>query len=267
MNNSTKVWLFILGTSLFLLVLGYQLGGRLGLFIGFLMAIAFNIMIFFFGEDRLLTKMSARPAKGQDAWGLNSKAERFSNLVGIECPRIYIFPSESITCFCTSQRLGRGSIAFSEGLLLRLRDEELEAIVAHQICQINRMDNFAFSASSTIANSLVGFGSLLDRYLPFRFFETLLSPLGWLIIKPISPANSFYQTDTATIELLDNRFVLGKVLWKLEGYAQSLPLDIPPCTSHLFITHPQSIQQKNIFLKLHPPIEFRLQNLMGYFPP
>ncbi|HWU42695.1 MAG TPA: hypothetical protein VN132_04625, partial [Bdellovibrio sp.] len=45
-DTSTKVWFFILSTSLALLVLGYQFGERLGLMIGFLLAVLLNFMVF-----------------------------------------------------------------------------------------------------------------------------------------------------------------------------------------------------------------------------
>lgn len=267
MNNSTKVWLFILSTCLFLLVIGYQFGGRLGLFIGFLMALGFNLLIFFFGENHLLKKMKCVRLKGQDAWGLNETAEKVSNLLGVTPPKIYLFSTSQVTSFCTSPRMGAGSIAFSEGLLKKLSPSEVEAVVTHQICQINQMDSFGFSASSTLANAVVGFGQQLDQFLPLPIFKHLLAPVGWLIIKPTTLATSFYETDSAAAELIDDRFRLGKVLWKIHGYAQTDPLPVPPCTSHLFITNPEPLLQKNFFLKAHPPIEVRLQKLMGYFPP
>jgi heat shock protein HtpX len=108
---------------------------------------------------------------------------------------------------------------------------------------------------------------MLDKYLPISIFETLFSPIGWLIIKPISTPISFFETDAAAAEILDSRFNLGKILWKLNGYAQAEPLKIPPCTSHLFITNPEPLIMKNAFLKIHPSIESRLQRLLGYFPP
>ena len=149
-----------------------------------------------------------------------------------------------------------------------LEEDELEAVVAHQLCHIRRLDTFGFSVSSTLANSVVGLGQFLDSFLPqkLRFFAPLFSPLGWLIIKLVVGEKSFFENDLLASQLVGDRHRLGEALWRLEGLAQTKPLEIPPCTSHLFMVDPEGIKQRNLFLKSHPPIAIRLQKLMGYYP-
>ena len=267
-NTSTKVWVFILSSSLFLLILGYQLGERLGLIVGFLFALVLNFMVFFYGESRVLSKLQARRQKGQDAWGLLDKVARMSAQLGMPAPSVYVTPHSSVNAFCVGHSWKRGSLGFTLGLLQKLNDAELEAVVAHQLCHIRRLDTFAFSVSSTLANSVVGLGQFLDSFLPYRlqFFMPLLSPVGWLIIKLAVGEKSFFENDLMASELLNGRHPLGEVLWRLEGLAQTHPLQVPACTSHLFMVNPEGFKQRNLFLKSHPPIETRLQKLMGYYP-
>lgn len=267
-NNNTKVWIFILSSSLALLIIGYQLGERLGLLIGFLLAVLLNLFVFFYGEPRILAKLNARRLKGQDSWGLFEKVQRISAQLMMPTPAVYITPHDSVNAFCVGHSWRRGSLGFTVGLLNKLSDAELEATVAHQICHIRRLDTFAFSISSTIANSIVGLGQFLDNFLPYRlqFFMPLLSPLGWLIIKLVVVEKSFFENDLMASEILESRNRLGEVLWRMEGLAQTMPLEIPACTSHLFMVNPEGFKQKNLFLKSHPAIEVRLQKLMGYYP-
>ncbi|WP_373997927.1 M56 family metallopeptidase [Bdellovibrio bacteriovorus] len=267
-NNNTKVWIFILTSCLALLVVGYQLGERLGLLIGFLLSLLLNFFVFFYGESRVLAKLHAKRLKGQDSWGLISKVEKISAELGMPAPAIYITPHTSANAFCVGHSWKRGSLGFTAGLLQKLDEKELEAVVAHQICHIRRLDTFAFGVSSTLANSIVGLGQFLDNLLPYnlQFFMPLLSPVGWLIIKFVVGEKSFFENDLMASELLENRGRLGEVLWRMEGLAQTNPLEIPPCTSHLFMVNPEGFKQKNLFLKSHPAIEVRLQKLMGYYP-
>ena len=268
-NNSTKVWIFILSSSLALLIIGYQVGERLGLLVGFLAALLLNFFVFFYGESRALARLDARRLKGQDAWGLIDKVEKLSTKLGLPtAPAVYLIPHSSSNAFCVGHSWKRGSLGFTVGLVQKLNETELEAVVAHQLCHIRRLDSFAYSVSSTLANSVVGLGQFLDSFLPYRmqFFMPLLSPIGWLIIKLVVGKNSFFENDLMASHLLENREQLGEVLWRLEGLAQTSPLSVPPCTSHLFIVNPEGFQQKNLFLKSHPPIKARLQKLMGYYP-
>lgn len=267
-SNNTKVWIFILSSSLALLIAGYELGERLGLLIGFLGALTINFFVFFYGESRVLTKLQARQFKGQDAWGLLDKVERISNQLNIPTPAVYITPHASINAFCVGQSWRRSCLGFTTGLLHTLSDDELDAVVAHQICHIRKLDTFAFGVSSTLANSIVGLGQFLDSLLPYKlqFFMPLLSPIGWLIIKGVVGEKSFFENDLMAARLLNSRPHLCEVLWRMEGLAQTQPLEVPPCTSHLFMVNPEGFKQKNLFLKSHPDIEVRLKKLMGYFP-
>lgn len=267
-NNNTKVWIFILSTSLALLIAGYQLGERLGLLIGFLLALFFNFFVFFYGESRILSKLNATRIKGQDAWGLGDMVERLSAELQMPAPAIYITPHSSVNAFCVGQSWRRSSLGFTAGLLQKMNTAELESIVAHQLCHIRRLDTFSFGVSSTLANSVVGLGQFLDSLLPYKlqFFMPLLSPIGWLIIKSVVVEKSFFENDKMASDLLGDRHRLGEVLWRMEGLAQTQPLEIPPCTSHLFMVNPEGFNQKNLFLKSHPAIAVRLQKLMGYYP-
>ncbi len=267
-NNNTKVWIFILTSSLALLIAGYQIGERLGLLIGFGLALLLNFFVFFYGESRVLAKLNAQRIKGQDAWGLIDKVERLSRELRMPVPAVYITPHASANAFCVGHSWKKGSLGFTAGLLQKLDDAELEAVVAHQLCHIRRLDTFAFGVSSTLANSVVGLGQFLDNLLPYnlQFFMPLLSPVGWFIIKCVVVEKSFFENDLMASELLEDRHRLGEVLWRMEGLAQTQPLEIPPCTSHLFMVNPEGFKQKNLFLKSHPAIEVRLQKLMGYYP-
>lgn len=267
-NNTTKVWIFILTTSLAFLIFGYKMGDRLGLLIGFASAFTLNFFVFFYGESRILGKLKAHRLKGQDAWGLHTIVERFCSQLRMPTPSIHVVHHESVNAFCVGHTWKRSSLGLTTGMLDRLSSNELEAVIAHQLCHIRRLDTFAFSVSSTLANAVVGVGQFLDSLIPYKthFFRSLFSPLGWLIIKGVVGERSFFENDRMASTLLSDRQQLGEVLWRIEGLAQTNPLEVPPCTSHLFIVNPEGIQQKNLFLKSHPSIENRLQRLMGYYP-
>jgi heat shock protein HtpX len=90
--------------------------------------------------------------------------------------------------------------------------------------------------------------------------------LGWLIIRGVVTSKTYFENDRIAADLLSNRRRLGEILWRLEGIAQTQPLLVPPCTSHLFIVNPEGNSQKNLFLKSHPHIRNRLLELVRAYP-
>lgn len=274
-SNSTKVWVFIIGICLFLLILGYRLGDRTGLLIGLSFAVILNLLIFFFGEAHILNLLRVRLSEGQDPWGLQPLIEDYSYRLGLKRqPRLYILESPSAVAFCMGIAWRKPCICVSEGLLKRFSENDLRAVIAHQIGHIRRMETFGFGVTSILANTLVGVGQLLDQFWPPNFFLnkkqkiflTLLSPLGWLIIRLVVRTKTYYENDALAAELVGDRRRLAEVLWRMEGLAETQPLRIPPCTSHLFMVNPEGAEQKNLFLKFHPSMETRLLKLVGYYP-
>lgn len=273
-SNSTKVWLFIIFSCLLFLILGYWFGGRFGLFLGLIISVAFNALIFLYGENKLLKLFSARRLKGQDGWGLTAKLANLSTQLEIQPPALYLIESPTATAFSIGFAWRKPCLCLSSGLLEKFSDEEITAVLAHQLCHIQRMDSFSFGVTSVIANSLVGLGEFLDQLWPPNYFLnkkqtpflTCFSPLGWLIIHGVINDNTYFENDLAAADLVKSRMAIGRMLWRLDGNAQTSPLLVPPCTSHLFIVNPEGFSRQNFFLKNHPHIESRLQKLMGYYP-
>jgi heat shock protein HtpX len=275
-SNSTKVWIFILVSSLVLLIIGYELGERLGLFVGFLIAVSLNFFVFFYGESQILTSLRAQRVAGQDSWGLHELVTKYADHVGLPHPAVYVIPAKTETAFCVNHAWRKGSLAVSTGLLENFSPADLEAVIAYQICCLQRMDSFLFGVTSTLANAMVGLGKLLDHFWPPNYFLfahqkqrpflSFLAPLAWGLVRLSSPHKKFYENDLHAAELIHDRFRLAEVLWRLEGLAQTQPIQAPPCSSHLFIVNPEGYAQRHLLLKSHPTIQARLQKLMGYYP-
>ncbi len=274
-SNSTKVWVFIIAICLFFLVLGFRLGDRVGLLAGLICAIILNLLIFFYGEAHILSLLKVRLSEGQDPWGLQPLIKDYAFRLGLKRqPRLYILEASAAVAFCIGIAWRQPCICISEGLLKRFTEKDLRAVIAYQVGHIRRMETFGFGVTSILANTLVGLGQLLDQVWPPNFFLnkkqmpflTLLSPLGWLIIRLVVRTKTYYENDTLAAELVGDRRNLAEVLWRMEGLAQTQPLLIPPCTSHLFMVNPEGFEQKNLFLKFHPSMESRLLKLVGYYP-
>lgn len=274
-RSAIRVWIFLLAIAFAHLFVGYKLGGRLGLFIGLLMATNLNILVFFFGEAQLLQRFRAKKIQGQDAWGLRDISKHYAKMAGLPAPTIYLIPSHHVLAFSLGHTWKNAAICLSQGLLERLSPEEVDAIVAHQVCHIRRLDTFSFGVMSSLANALVGLSTVLDRAwpvnwfrkgLPQRPFSQLLSPVSWLLIRFAVSDKNFYENDDLAASLLPNRKNLATALWKMECYSQTQPVQTIPCTHHLFVVNPEGLRESNWFYLTHPKLENRIRRLVGTYP-
>ncbi|HPI41148.1 MAG TPA: heat-shock protein, partial [Pseudobdellovibrionaceae bacterium] len=60
----TKIWILALGFSFFLMTLGFLWGDRLGLVVMFLISLGLNAVLFYWGDQKVLSKLEARPLMG-----------------------------------------------------------------------------------------------------------------------------------------------------------------------------------------------------------
>lgn len=272
-SSSTKVWLFILTTSLSILIIGYQVSERLGLVIGFLISLAINILIFIYGDYKLQNSFRSQELSGQDPYGAIKILKQFCKQMNIEIPKIKVYESKSMNAFTLGLFWNRPSIYLSKKLCSELSPEELSRIILLCLNQIQKRDTFAFAVVSVLANSLIGLGQLLDqlflfnlfldkKYLPFSY---LFNALCWVFIKLVANPDSYFRNDRLTCEHIGEKRKFCELLWKLNGYSQTLPQQIPPGTAHLFIVQPT---QKNTqwFDQIHPPVPKRIIKLLGHSP-
>lgn len=270
-SSGTKVWVFLLALSVSVLILGQHLGGRVGLLLGFFFAVALNATVFTLGESRILSRLHARRLQGRDAWGLRERVAALSARLDIKPPLLFVMESPTATAFSVGFPTRQPCLCLSTGLLEKFDHDEIDAVLAQQLCTIGRMDSFGFGVTGLLANTVLGIGQVLDTLWPPNFFLdrkqkpflTLVSPLGWLIIRAVVRPSKLSENDRAAAELIQSRHRVGEILWRLDGLAQARPLAVPPGTSHLFIVNPEGLKQRNFFLRAHTPMADRLRRLIG----
>lgn len=272
---SLRVW-FCLGLiALAHLFVGYQIGGRLGLFIGLLLAISLTFLVFYFSIPALLRDFDAEKLEGQDAWGLLNSLENLAQNLEMPTPSLYRLPMSTPLAFSLGRPGDTAAIALSEGLLNKLNPEEIQAVLAHQISHLRTIDTFRVGVSSSLAHAFMGLAQVLDQALPVNWipkksqqkpFEALLSPIAALFIRLVISDKDFYANDDLAASLIPNKQALATAIWKMHSYSQTEPTKIIACTSHLFIVNPEGLKDSNWFFVTHPSLESRVKRLVGSYP-
>ncbi len=124
-----------------------------------------------------------QPGSEYERW-LVSTVRQQAQRAGIEMPEVGIFDHESPNAFATGWNKNSALVAVSVGLLDNMPQEEVEAVLAHEISHVANGDMVTLSLIQGIVNTFVIFlsrvvGFLVDRIV-FRV-ERGHGPAFWIV--------------------------------------------------------------------------------------
>ena len=107
------------------------------------------------------------PRNQAESWLLQEVAQ-LSQRAGIKMPDVGIFPSYQSNAFATGWNKNNALVSVSTGLLERMNQDELRAVLAHEIGHIANGDMVTLSLIQGVVNSFVMFfariaGDFIDR--------------------------------------------------------------------------------------------------------
>ncbi|MEX2223154.1 MAG: protease HtpX [Candidatus Rokuibacteriota bacterium] len=106
-------------------------------------------------------------AGGVDAW-LIEVVRRQAQAAGIGMPEVAMYDSPDPNAFATGARRNRALVAVSSGLVARLRRDEVEAVLAHEVSHVANGDMITLALVQGVVNTFVIFlsrviGHIVDR--------------------------------------------------------------------------------------------------------
>ena len=94
------------------------------------------------------------PASSAELW-LVETVRKQAQAAGIGMPEVAIFPSPEPNAFATGARRDRALIAVSDGLLHSMRQDEVEAVLAHEVSHIANGDMVTLTLIQGVVNTFV----------------------------------------------------------------------------------------------------------------
>ncbi len=276
-RGSLKVWLFLGAFSSALMIGGLKLFDRHGLLAGFLLALAVNGLVFFYGDLRLLKRFPGELLEGQDPWGLLSKLDALTAKAGIRAPRLFLCGLATPTTMSIGMSSGRAAILVSEGLVREFSAAETEAALALEVARLKRKDTVASTAAAAITAGLAKVARALDQYLFLNVIfkprpgqlgpvMRLCAPLIALLARVAIGHQQYLASDKLAAELIGDSRRVARVLWKLHAFQTTRPFEVSPSDTPLFVVSPLTTSFWYRYLQLQPPVERRIKKLVGHYP-
>lgn len=106
-------------------------------------------------------KVIEHPSNTTEQW-LLATVQRLSIDAGIEMPEVAIFPSDAPNAFATGAKRNDSLVAVSTGLFRHMNQDEIEAVLAHEISHVANGDMVTLTLIQGVVNTFV---ILLSRIL------------------------------------------------------------------------------------------------------
>lgn len=272
MNNIKTVLLLGLLTGI-ILFLG-SLWGERGITMALIFSVLMNFGSYFFSDKIALSMYGAKPVTREEAPRLYAILDFLCSRSGLPMPKIYLIPTDSPNAFATGRNPQHASVAVTEGALKLLDENELQGVLAHELSHVRNRDILISSVAATIAGVIMwvsrmamffgggsrdreeggGLGGLL---------MVIVAPIAAMLIQLWISRTREYEADHSGAEIAGSPYGLASALQKLENYSKRIPMEASPSTAHMFIIHPFSGGGLMNLFSTHPPIQRRIERLLG----
>ncbi len=273
--NIFKTALLMTGLTIVLLWAGAALGGRSGMTIALIFALAMNAFSYWFSDKIVLKMYRAREVSEADAPELYSIVRRLAQRAEIPMPRVYIMDQAQPNAFATGRNPSHAAVAVTTGIMNLLSREELEGVIGHELAHIKHRDILIGTVAATIAGA-VSYLAFMARWA-FIFGNRddedsnpvvaivmmIVAPVAALLIQMAISRSREYAADSGGAKIAGNPRYLSNALRKLQAAAQRIPLEAQPATAHMFIVNPLSGGGIAKLFSTHPPMEERIARLEG----
>ncbi|MFP4055714.1 MAG: zinc metalloprotease HtpX [Candidatus Brocadiia bacterium] len=270
-----KTGLLLVAMTCLLVLIGQVVGGTTGAVVMFGIAAALNFFTFFMSDTIVLKMYRAQPVEQRsDAPALWDAVERGAQAAGLPMPRVYIVPQPTPNAFATGRSPKHAAVAATEGILRILSEEELDAVVAHELAHVKHRDTLIQTIVATVAGAIMLLASVGRFALIFGGDDEdnplgLVGSLVMLIIAPIAAVliqmwisrTREFAADEGGATISGNPLALASALRRMEATVSRRPMAANPSTAHLFIVNPFSGQRAANLFSTHPTVDDRVARL------
>ncbi|HET9243943.1 MAG TPA: zinc metalloprotease HtpX [Gaiella sp.] len=277
MTTRMRTWILLAGLSALFVAVGGLVGGTSGIALFLIIAVGFNLAMFWF-SDRLALRMSrARPLEAGEAPQLVADVEDLAQRARIPMPRLYLIPSEQPNAFATGRSPRHSAVAVTEGLLALMPRDQVRGVLAHELAHIRNRDVLVTTIAAMIGAAISAVANFLqfqwlfggdDDESPLGLVGTLaaiiVAPIAAMLLQFAVSRQREFLADATAAELLGTGRPLADALGTLQRGVEVLPMAVNPAAASLYIVSPLSGRGMSALFSTHPPIPVRIERLQAF---
>ena len=274
---------------LFFLTVSYIMGRALGYgasYAGIMLIVSGLIsFISYYNSDKIVLSMSgAKPADKKNYRELYTTVENLSIAAGTPMPRVYVIEDSSPNAFATGRDPKHAAVAATTGLLSKLKDAELEGVIAHELSHVKNYDTRLMGVVAILVGSIAILADVFMRsmwlggrdrdnrsnnqiFLVIGIVAAIIAPIAATLIQLAVSRRREYLADADGALLTRYPDGLADALTKIAEDKTQLK-HAHTGTAHLYIENPYKSDTKatqgnwlvNLF-STHPPVGDRIRLL------
>ncbi len=261
--------LFTFFLTVVLTTFGFALGGSLGVLAALILSIMVCFVSYWCSPGILLRLYKAKPLKDER---IKNITKRLSTEANISEPRLYVVDFEAPNAFATGRSSENSVIVVTKGVL-SLDENEIEAVLSHEVGHIKNMDILISSTVSVISGiiSYIGqacywkliYGERKMKRKIIGFIPVIIfAPVAALLIRLTTTRTRDYKADHTGALLTKKPGYLATSLRKMNERARKSPIRTGlSATSNIWTVSPFPQDFFDRLFSTHPPLERRIERL------
>lgn len=291
-TNTLRTWTLLAALAGLLVFVGGLLGGRSGMVMALLFALAMNGFVYWKSDSLALKANGARELAPGEAPQLRRIVTDLAHRMGIPQPRLFIVDRPEPNAFATGRDPQHSAVAVTTGLLAIMDERQIRGVLAHELSHVKNRDTLVGTIAATVAGAISFMAQMAQFQMLFgggqndeeggggSFLGVLaaiiLAPIAAMIIQLAVSRGREYQADATGAAVTGDPDGLASALESLEAASRgtgllsrfrhrgSAPAPQPGASlafAHLYIVNPLSGRQVAGLFATHPPIEERVARL------
>jgi len=213
------------------------------------------------------------PANGTERWLVRTVSE-LATKSGIGMPEVAIYTSDDMNAFATGMRRNNALVAVSSGMLRRMDEDKIRAVLAHEVAHIKNGDMVTLALIQGVVNTFVIFfarviGYTVDRVI-FRnerghgvgfWVTTIIAEICLAIIASIIvfwfSRMREYRADSGAADLVGKKPMIGA----LESLKESIQRPHLPDQMAAFGISGSKKRGLSALFATHPDLDDRIKAL------
>lgn len=238
-------------------------------------ALVYAVIQYYIANKLALAVTGAKAIEKRDNPRLYRIVENLSIATGLPTPKIYIIDDPSPNAFATGRNPKNASVAATTGLLDIMNDNELEAVMAHEM---GHVQNYDIRVSMIVFGLVSAIGLISDIVLRMMIFgdddrdnvspifiivgvvAIIIAPIVALLIQAAVSRQREYLADATGALTTRYPEALASALEKLATHSAPMKRQ-NGSTAHLFFSNPMRPGFFSKMFSTHPPLQDRIDRL------
>lgn len=276
--NKRKTWLIIASFAVIIGALGWIISNLYGqpffLYLALIIGGVYALIQYFAASKLALAMNGAKEVTKKEAPRLYRIVENLSIATGMPTPKVYIIDDPAPNAFATGRDPKHAVVAATTGLLDIMDDDELEAVMAHEMGHVKNYDIRVMMIVFGLVSAIGFIADMIFHLMWFRdedsppnpifmvlgIVAALLAPFIAMLVQLAVSRRREYLADSTGAMTTRYPEGLARALEKIRDHGSSLQRQ-NTATAHFFFANPLKGKSLAKLFSTHPPVEERIAKL------